>query len=369
MMSPHGLQDDHHQKRTGLIRQATVKAETIEKIRFANANVAIIREEQIRQSLSIEEAMLDLRGALSAVARQQAVNRPRVRISIKGGDPAWLHTLRGGIASWHIAGGKDYTSIKYKTPAMWATVVDTRDGLPLAFIEADYLSRMRTAATTAVATDLLAPADVTCLAHFGVGKISELLVRGVLKVRPSIRTIRIVRSEDSTSVPPWLEQFDGDLEVLLSDRRSALLEADVVTTATSSREPVILAGTAMPRLRHMNLIGSNHLKRREIPEEVARKCLPPEGYLVADDPTQAALEAGDFAALAAKGELDWSKVPSLAQLLDDPAEKEKSSRAKLTAFKSVGIGLMDLAISAGILRRMGLLDVATGDLKQADQEE
>jgi ornithine cyclodeaminase/alanine dehydrogenase-like protein (mu-crystallin family) len=228
---------------------------------------------------------------------------------------------------------------------------------------------MRTAATTAVATDILAPLDASCLVHFGVGKISELLVRGVLKVRPSIRKIVLVRRDAGKRPPDWLDRLERGVEVELKDPVSALLEADVITTATSSKTPVIPPHAEMSRLRHINLIGSNHLKRREIPDEVARKCLPPGGYLVADDPSQAAIEAGDFTGLAKSGMFDWMQVPSLAQLLDDPAEKEKAARAKLTAFKSVGIGLLDVAISAGILRRMGIFGPASSEAEAANAEE
>lgn len=342
---------------------------TIERIQFANADVAIIREEDVRECLTLDSAIADVRNALTAVARQLAVTCPRVRVRSKSRDAAWLHTLRGGIGSWEVAGGKDYTSLGFDTPAMWTTIVDTHNGLPLAFIEADFLSRVRTAATTAVATDLLAPLDVTCLAHFGAGKISAFLVRAVLKVRPSIQRVALVRGDASKGPPDWLNELERDVKGVLSDPVSALLEADVVTTATSSRTPVIAAEAEMPRLRHINLVGSNHLKRREIPDEIARRCCPPEGYLVADDPSQAAIEAGDFAALAQSGALDWSKVPSLAQLLDDPFEKEKASRAKRTAFKSVGIGLMDVAISAGILRRLGLLGWPPSDAEAGDKEK
>lgn len=342
---------------------------TIESLQFANAEVAIIREEQVRQCLSLDDAMKDLRSTLRAAAGQLAVNCPRVRVRTKSRDVAWLHTLRGGIGSWGVAGGKDYTSLGFDTPAMWTTIVDMRNGLPLAFIEADYLSRVRTAATTAVATDLLAPLDITCLAHFGAGKISELLVQGVLKVRPSIRRVVLVRRDASNGPPDWLERLGRGVEGELSDPASALQEADVITTATNSTNPVIPPEAEIPRLRHINLIGSNHLKRREIPEDVARKCLPPGGYLVADDAAQASLEAGDFATLAQSGALDWAKVPSLYQLLDNPAEKERAALARLTAFKSVGIGLMDLAISAGILRRMGLLGAPIGNAEAAETEK
>jgi ornithine cyclodeaminase/alanine dehydrogenase-like protein (mu-crystallin family) len=243
----------------------------------------------------------------------------------------------------------------FDTPAMWATVVDIKTGLLIAFVEADHLSKVRTAATTAIATDLLAPPNPHSLAHFGAGKISDLLVHAILKVRPSINRVFLVRKDISRGAPDWFRELEGRIEGKVVDANQALIEADLITTATNSRTQVIPPQAAIPRLRHLNLIGSNHLKRREISDELARHCLPPEGYLVVDDKDQAKLEAGDFVELEQSGELTWDDVPTLAQLLVDPVEKQKASKATLTTFKSVGIGLMDLALATGVLRRMGVL--------------
>jgi ornithine cyclodeaminase len=196
---------------------------------------------------------------------------------------------------------------------------------------------------------------VDSLCHFGAGKISELLVKAMLKVRPSIYRVFLVRDDISKGVPEWFEALEGKLEAKVVDAHQAVAEADLVTTATNSRKPVIPPQAALHRLRHLNLIGSNHLGRREISDELARRCLPPDGYLVVDDKDQAKLEAGDFLVLEQSGELTWDNVPTLAQLLVDPAEKLKASKATLTTFKSVGTGLMDLALATGVLRRMGVL--------------
>lgn len=327
----------------------------IEKIEFAQNNVAIVREADVKDHLSLDDAVVDLRFALKELALNEAVNCPRTRVEWPHRGNAWLHTLRGGLSKWGVAGGKDYTSLGFDTPAMWATVVDLKSGLPVAFVEADYLSRVRTAATTAIATDLLAPPDADSLAHFGVGKISEFLIKAVLKVRPSIRRLFLVRRDLTKEAPPWISELGNRLQCTLTGAGEALSEADLITTATSSAKPVIPSDAAVPRLRHLNLIGSNHLKRSEISNDLARRCLPPDGYLVVDDQRQATLEAGDFTALEQSGQLTWDHIPTLAQLLVDPEEQQKAAKATLTAFKSVGIGLMDLALATGVLRRMGVL--------------
>jgi ornithine cyclodeaminase/alanine dehydrogenase-like protein (mu-crystallin family) len=326
-----------------------MEGQAANRIEFCGTSVLLVREAEVRVHLSIGSALADLREALAS----EVVNRPRIRIDSRDKGRAWLHTLRAGLPAWDVAGGKDYTSIGFETPAMWVSVIDTRTGLPVAFVEADLLSRIRTAAVTGLATGLLAPPSPVCLAQFGAGKIAQHLVQAVLHVRPSIRKVLLVRKRESVGAPEWLSALGSGVEGHLVEAEEALAEADVVTTATSSATPVIPAGAALPRLRHLNLIGSNHLKRREIDVELARRCLPPAGFLMTDDPEQAEAEAGDFVDLVAEGALRWGEIPTLARLVADSALRDRAKETSLTAFKSVGIGLMDLIVAAGLLRRLG----------------
>lgn len=313
-----------------------------------------MRESQVQDGLPLRQAIDGLFDALKGSAQEELISQPRVRIVPKGHDLAWLHTLRAGVTSWGVVGGKDYTSIGFETPCLFVTLLSLRTGRPIALIEAEHLTRLRTAAVTAVATRLLAPPEPLTLAHFGVGKISEPLVRAMIEVRPSLRRVLLVRRQQSAPPPDWLRTLPPNVvEARLVTAAEALAEADLATTATNSKAPVIPAGARLPRLKHLNLVGSNHPKRREIELDLARRCLPPRGLLVADDPAQAASEAGDFMSPSLR--VQWKAVPSLAQLVRDPGIGARRDEVELTAFKSVGIGLMDLLVGAVLLKRLGLL--------------
>ena len=339
----------------------------IETINFAGASIALIREEEVVKHLSLDQALEDMVSALQALANGRAVNRVRSRVDWRElfqdnlkkknqnyKDRGWLHTLRAGFLDSGLVGGKDYTSLGFETPAMWVTVVNSLTGKPIALIEADYLSRVRTATTAAVATDLLAPRDVRCLCHFGAGKISELLIRAILRIRPSLERVLLVRKNKQKGEPSWLSDLDVDARLLKNQEEIA--QADILTTATNSIHPVLTFNDDLSRLKHINLIGANHPKRQEIDKKLASRCLPQNGgYLVLESTEQGQIEAGEFMALAQGNLFNWKDTPTLDRLLTDSQERKLASAAKLTAFKSVGIGLTDLAVAIGVLRRMGLV--------------
>lgn len=325
----------------------------VESIDFARGRFSLIREPDVESALPLGDAIAALGAILRQTPEEGLISLPRVRVVPPGRDQAWLHTLRAALPRLGVAGGKDYTSLGFETPAMWVTVVSLLTGLPIALIEADYLSRVRTGAVTAVATDLLAPQQVETLAHFGIGKISEQLVRALLIVRPSLKRVLLVRRQAEAPLPDWVHRLPSGIEIGQTSADAVLDQADIVTTATSSKTPVIPRGALMPRLRHLNLVGSNHRDRREIDEELMRTFLPPSGFVAADDPAQAATEAGEL--MAMRSEVDWKSLPSLAGLARDPALQAQAKSADRTAFKSVGVGAMDLAIAAAVLRRLGVL--------------
>ena len=88
----------------------------LKRTEFANADLYVIKEEQVIANLSLDECIENLRAVLKDLYNKQASNCPRVRVRTRDG--AWLHTLRGGWKARGISGGKDYTSIGFDTPAM-----------------------------------------------------------------------------------------------------------------------------------------------------------------------------------------------------------------------------------------------------------
>ena len=117
--------------------------------------------------------------------------------------------------------------------------------------------------------------------------------------------------------------------------------ADVIVTATNSKEPVIEDGWIAPGA-HVNAIGSNNPKRRELPLALVERA----GLIAVDSIEQARLEAGDL--ILALGEAGW-KSPKLVELAELAAGRRIWKRdGAPTIFKSNGLGVEDVA-AAGLV--------------------
>jgi ornithine cyclodeaminase/alanine dehydrogenase-like protein (mu-crystallin family) len=117
---------------------------------------------------------------------------------------------------------------------------------------------------------------------------------------------------------------------------------DIVITATTSREPVLL-GEWLSAGQHLNLIGSNFLAKAEADVEVFRRAT----VVSVDSREQAKTEAGDFVAALNAGVLQWIDVHELAPLLVGRYPGRETPQ-DVTVFKSLGLGIEDVALAARV---------------------
>jgi ornithine cyclodeaminase/alanine dehydrogenase-like protein (mu-crystallin family) len=132
----------------------------------------------------------------------------------------------------------------------------------------------------------------------------------------------------------------------------AVRGADVVVAATNASKPVVMNAWLSPGT-HVNAMGANAAERREIDAEIVLRA----ALVVTDDIAQAKLEAGEFIDLAKAGRLDWETLKPLHQIVAAP-DLPRADDA-VTLFKSLGVGLEDVAIASLIYDRA----VASGRYK------
>ena len=120
---------------------------------------------------------------------------------------------------------------------------------------------------------------------------------------------------------------------------------DVVCTATSAREPVLFGAWLSPG-QHVNAIGSNFLAKAEIDVEVVRRA----NVVTIDSKDQGRLEAGDLVAALDQGVIEWIDVAELGRVVAMRAPGRQAAE-DITLFKSLGIGLEDIAVAMRVYQK------------------
>src|SRR5207248_1023764 len=92
------------------------------------------------------------------------------------------------------------------------------------------------------------------------------------------------------------------------------------------------------------LIGSNYLAKAEADIEVFRRA----AVVTVDSKDQAKLEAGDFVAALNKGVLNWADVHDYPKLHIGKYPGRESPQA-VTVFKSLGLGIEDIALAVRLV--------------------
>ncbi|HEV2806591.1 MAG TPA: ornithine cyclodeaminase family protein [Chthoniobacterales bacterium] len=213
---------------------------------------------------------------------------------------------------------------------------DPQTGAPLALMDGRYITEMRTAAVSAVATDALAPKDAKVLTLLGAG----VQARAHLEVLPHVRRFEEIRVWNHH--PEKAERFANETGAKAMDLEAAVRGADVVVTATSSREP-ILKGEWLKPGAHVNAVGASRPDWRELDDAAMRN------VVIVDSYEGARKEAGDVI---------LSNATPFAELGEILNGTKRVDPGATTIFKSLGMAVEDVAAAQLVWTRRSLMLVA-----------
>jgi ornithine cyclodeaminase/alanine dehydrogenase-like protein (mu-crystallin family) len=302
--------------------------------------VLYLTEAEVERVLTMDLALDAVAAAFRKLAIDEAVNVPRQRCQT---DQVMLHVLPAAAKTLGVLGFKAYTTSK-SGARFRVTLFDGHTGEMTAVLEADLLGQYRTGAASGVATKKLARVDATTVGCLGTGKQARTQVVAVCKARP-MKTVRVYGRdpERRKAFAARLASETGVEVVAVAKPEDAVKGLDVVITATSSREPVLL-GQWLGEGQHVNLVGSNFLAKAEADAEVFRRA----ALVTADSKEQAKLEAGDFVAALNEGVLQWSDIYDFPLVLVGKYPGRESPQ-DVTVFKSLGLGIEDVALAAKVV--------------------
>jgi ornithine cyclodeaminase len=299
-----------------------------------------ISDDMVRTLVSVDDAIATLRAAFAASGRGQTALQPRVR---SGMSDISLSMMGAILPQAGVCGAKVYTTLAGRFDFVIALFA-IKDGRFLGVVQGNALTEFRTAALTRIASDLFAPQDARVLTIFGTGIQARAHLRALV-AHSLIEEVFIVGIEGVEDMVKEARRAFPNLSVNGSDAQRAAACADILVTASRSTVP-LFDGNDLKDDVFVAAIGSSKPTSREIDDATLRRART----IAVESLAQAKVEAGDLL-LAAPDVVDWSKIQELGVVLADESRQPPTSG--IAIFKSVGIGLADVALAAYAYKQSG----------------
>jgi ornithine cyclodeaminase/alanine dehydrogenase-like protein (mu-crystallin family) len=240
--------------------------------------------------------------------------------------------MAGADRELGVAGVKTYVTFADGLRAV-VVLFASASAQTLAVIEARELGRLRTGAASAVAARHLARPGARTLGVLGAGDQAETQIACVRAALPGIaEVVAFARRRDR------LEAFCERTGAVPASYNRDAAEADIVVTATTSRDPVLRGEWLRPGA-FVAAMGANRIEARELDNVVLERA----AFICCDSSEQALIEAGDLAEPVERGILDWLEVHELAEVVSGEISGRQSPD-DIVLFKSLGIAAEDLAV-------------------------
>ena len=305
------------------------------------------------------EAIVAMKSAFAQLSDATAVAPLRHHISTKKGTtlvmPAYLpesSALAVKVVSVFPENAQQGEPIIYGM----VLALDSETGRPLALLEGQTLTAIRTGAGSGAATDLLARADASVVAIIGSGVQARTQLEAVCAVR-NIREVRVY-SPTIAHAEIFAREMAGTYGIpdnvrVVESSATAVADADIVCPATTSSTPVF-DGNLLKAGAHVNAVGAYLPSMQEVDVVTIQRSL------VVVDQTEAVLaEAGDLVIPLQEGDIDQSYIHAE---LGEIVNGQKSGRThpdQITYFKSVGNAVQDAAATAVALQNAIAQDLGT----------
>ncbi len=312
-------------------------------------DVLLLSRRDLEDVLDFASVIEAVESAFRAEQRKEWDTPRRIAAHTKGGG---LLAMPCGGGSPEALGAKLVTTFPGNTALGKPSVAglyalfDPRTGSPLAVMDGAYLTLVRTAAVSAVATRLLARPEARTLGLFGAGAQAEFHVRLLAGVRSFETVVVWARRKEAAAALAASLRARADLGRIDSIRVAEAPEdaavCDVVVTATGAVEPVV-QGRWVRAGSHLNPIGAHSPNSRELDTEAVARAA-----VLAVETAETLLEAGDFQMAEAEVGGITRRVASLGALLESPPARDPVA---ITVFKSCGVAFEDLAVAALAFRR------------------
>jgi ornithine cyclodeaminase len=293
--------------------------------------LAIFDSEAVRAHLSYRDCIEVMRGAMSALSAGTTFAQMPGAL----GDDDFFGTKTISVFA-------DPASPCLRRHRGLVVLFEPGEGRPVAVCDAEEITHIRTAAATALATNVLARADVPTLLIVGTGGQARTHLEALPLARAFERVLIWGRSFEKAQA---LAEAYGHLNASpVQDLETATREADVICTLTTASTPVLLGDWVKPGT-HVNLVGSSGPGPVEVDSTLVAR-----GRYVADSRASALDAAAEFLVARDAGLVtDAHIVAEIGEVLLGRVPG-RTAADEITIYKSLGHSVQDLAAAAHIYR-------------------
>jgi ornithine cyclodeaminase/alanine dehydrogenase len=232
-------------------------------------------------------------------------------------------------------------------------LLDGETGSPLSMMDGRFITGIRTAATSAVATRYMASTGHKRLGIFGAGVQAEFHIQAMAAVLDLDRILisSRTRSRADALAQKASMQFQIPCEVVGADETAS--SSDLLCTCTGSAIPLFDGELVAPGT-HVNAVGAFTPATRELDSATLRR-----SWLIVDAENAAGRESGEIAIALAEGAIGRDHVRgSLADVVSGRV-RGRNTESEITLFKSCGLAIEDLVTANLAYRRAGSMGIGT----------
>ncbi|GAW35993.1 L-lysine cyclodeaminase [Roseovarius sp. A-2] len=316
--------------------------------------VVIVGEGICQQVISRAEAFSAVEAVFGAMAKGEAYNFPVVREAIGHADA--LYGFKGGFdksgltlglkAGGYWPGNMDKGLTNHQSTVC---LFDPDTGQLSALVGGNYLTALRTAASSSVSIAHLAREDSKVLGMVGAGHQSTFQLRAAAEQRDFEK---VVAWNPHPDMLPRLQAVAEELGLAFEgvSQQELGAQADVIITITSAFEPLIMADWIKPGT-HIACMGTDTKGKQEIDPALFQRATA-----FADEIAQS-ISIGEAQHAVAQGLISEGDITPVGAVING-THAGRSSAEEITLFDGTGVGLQDLAVAsvaARIARDRGLV--------------
>jgi ornithine cyclodeaminase len=307
-----------------------------------DSDVLLVGETVCKQIVDPAAAFRAVESVFAAMANDQARNFPVVREPIGHADAIYGFKSgfdKAGLTLGVKSGGYWPHNAEAGLTNHQSTIFlfDPDTGRLQALVGGNYLTAVRTAASSAVSIAHLARSDARTIGIVGAGHQSTFQLRAAVAQRNFTRVVAWNKTPEHLSNLASVADELG-LEFVASSREALGEEADVIITITSAFEPLLAAGVIRPGT-HIACMGTDTRGKQELDPQIF------VGATVFTDEIAQSISIGEAQHAVGSGLITEEDITPIGKVISG-AHAGRSGADEITVFDGTGVGLQDLAVAS-----------------------